>query len=119
MASLPTFQGYSPINGNIPDHLTRIETIGEACHDFQIKRSRPKVVNLRKELIQKLRVEKYTKTEHQISELLHAEFNGSGLVKVDLRLSEPAKVYTSPEALSIDLFEGTADVKPLVFTISS
>ena len=113
--------GYDPgADGNIPMPVQEIASVGEACHDFTIARSKLSVVNLRKDLIRNIGMEHYQKTEHDISKLLHREFNG-GIVtrKANLDLSDTSKVYTTLQQLEKDLFFGSDGVNPLVFTIAA
>jgi hypothetical protein len=50
-------------------------------------------------------MEQYQKTEHEISKLLHYQFNG-GIVtkKANLDLSDTSKVYSTLKQLQEDLF---------------
>jgi hypothetical protein len=114
-------EGYEPLqDGNIPPEVQTIESVGEACHDFTIARSKLSVVNLRKQLIHEIQMEQYQKTEHDISKLLHTAFNGTGgNIKANLDLSDTSKVYTNPALLESELFFGDDGVNPLVFTVAA
>lgn len=116
------YKGYTPQNGIIPDDVLKIESVGEACHDFNAASSGIRVNSLRKELFNILRLP--VNNEHKTSELIHERFNGGGLLKADLRLGEPSLVYTNGpgsvqniDMLRQRLFPDDTNVNPLIFTI--
>jgi hypothetical protein len=108
--------------GEIPDHVQTIESVGEAHHDFTLKRCPKPAVVIAMNKYFEGDLDKYSKNEKFTSELLHRHFNGGAdAVKADLRLSTPHNEYTNAESLRRDLFlinGSEVNVKPLVFMIS-
>jgi hypothetical protein len=107
--------GYIPTElGEIPDEIIKIESIGEAYHDFTGSRSNSTV----KLAIQRFFNRTRGQSEEVTSQLIDNAFNGVGdITKANLSLDAISKVYSNPEELAQALFCANDNVNPLLFRI--